>query len=311
MNEYLHSVGDGNLPAELASNSGRKPVESDSSGALIAQLENCMLNLPQAECPVIHRFGPGIYVREVHMAAGTLAIGHEQRFEQTNMMLAGRVLMFNPDGSKTELVAPLFFIGQPGRKIGFILEDVIWQNIFPNPTDERDIDVLESMFLIKSEPWQAMAAAKFTVEHSEHEEDRVDYLRVLDESGFSHETARAQSENEADQIPFPVHIPTLLVLDSPIEGKGLFTSIPVEAGALIAPARIFGMRTPAGRYTNHSIAPNACMVMRENGDIDLIAIRRIDGCRGGGPGEEITIDYRQALSLSGIHFRNKETSCLE
>jgi hypothetical protein len=42
------------------------------------------------------------------------------------------------------------------------------------------------------------------------------------------------------------------------------------------------------------------MVKRPNGDIDLVATRQIAGCTGGQPGEEITIDYRQALRLSGI-----------
>jgi len=45
------------------------------------------------------------------------------------------------------------------------------------------------------------------------------------------------------------------------------------------------------------------MVLLPNNDIDLVAIRDIDGCKGGSLGEEITIDYRQALSLSGINFK--------
>jgi hypothetical protein len=40
------------------------------------------------------------------------------------------------------------------------------------------------------------------------------------------------------------------------------------------------------------------MVLRDNGDIDLMARRAIDGCRGGNLGEEITIDYRQSVRLS-------------
>jgi len=71
-------------------------------------------------------------------------------------------------------------------------------------------------------------------------------------------------------------------------------------GDLIAPARIAGMRTPAGRYTNHSNTPNSAMILTACGDINLIALRDIEGCKGGDNGEEITIDYRQALALSGI-----------
>jgi hypothetical protein len=48
--------------------------------------------------------------------------------------------------------------------------------------------------------------------------------------------------------------------------------------------------------------PNAKMVQYANGDIDLIALIDIKGCQGGDIGTEATIDYRQALSLSGIEF---------
>jgi hypothetical protein len=40
------------------------------------------------------------------------------------------------------------------------------------------------------------------------------------------------------------------------------------------------------------------MVLRDNGNIDLVAKKAINGCQGGNLGEEITIDYRQALSLA-------------
>jgi hypothetical protein len=40
------------------------------------------------------------------------------------------------------------------------------------------------------------------------------------------------------------------------------------------------------------------MVLKENGDIDLVMIKPISGCRGGNLGDEITINYRQALSLA-------------
>lgn len=61
-------------------------------------------------------------------------------------------------------------------------------------------------------------------------------------------------------------------------------------------ARIGDKRTPAGRYTNHSASPNAKFVPTRDG-LNLVATRRITGMTGGRVGEEITIDYRQALEL--------------
>ena len=40
------------------------------------------------------------------------------------------------------------------------------------------------------------------------------------------------------------------------------------------------------------------MILLDNGNIDLVAIKDISGCCGGDLGEEITIDYRQAVSLA-------------
>ena len=36
----------------------------------------------------------------------------------------------------------------------------------------------------------------------------------------------------------------------------------------------------------------------ESGDIYLVALRDIAGCKGGNLGEEITVDYRQALTVT-------------
>ncbi|WP_208630870.1 SET domain-containing protein-lysine N-methyltransferase [Ralstonia insidiosa] len=264
-----------------------------------------MLSAPQVECSVVHHFGPSLYVREVHMPAGALAIGHYQRFEHLNVFLKGRVLMLKADGSTEELVAPMMFVGKPGRKAGYVLEDVIWQNIYA--TDETDIEKLEAHFLDKSDAFLHSQIEDLHKKIDARVGDRTDYVSMLDEMGFDETTARAQSVNAKDQCPFPHGAWRVKTGTSSIEGTGLFATAPISSGELIAPARINGLRTPAGRYTNHSKEPNAEMVMLANGDVELKALRDIEGCRGGKDGEEITIDYRQALALSGI--KKVEAAC--
>lgn len=274
--------------------------------AKVEQVESHLLDLPQVECPVVHHFGPGIYIREVTLPAGTLAIGHAQRFEHLNIMLTGAVAMVGDDGQTKVLRAPMIFVGKPGRKLGYVLETCIWQNVYA--TDERDIDKLESMFLDKSATWQAHADAAKQLETYHRREDREDFDLVVKSSGFTHETVRTQSENPHDQIKMPEGFaPKFAVRDSAIEGKGVFLSAPAEAGEVIAPARIDGFRTPAGRYTNHAKNPNAKFVKDHGGDIWLVALRRIAGCAGGNQGEEVTVDYRQALALSGINLIKGES----
>lgn len=274
--------------------------------AKIEQVESHLLDLPQVECPVVHHFGPGIYIREVTLPAGTLAIGHAQRFDHLNIMLTGAVAMVGDDGQTKVLRAPMIFVGKPGRKLGYVLETCIWQNVYA--TDERDIDKLEATFLDKSDTWQAHAEAAKQLETYHRREDREDFELVVRLAGFTPAAVRAQSENPHDQIAMPSGFaPKFTVRDSAIEGKGVFLSAPVDQDEVIAPARIDGMRTPAGRYTNHAKNPNAKFVKDESGDIWLVATRRIAGCAGGSQGEEVTVDYRQALALSGINLIEGES----
>lgn len=260
----------------------------------LEDLERVMLGMEQADCPVIHHFGDGIYIREVRMKAGTFAIGHHQNFEHMNVFIAGKVQMLLEDGSTKILEAPMTFIGKPGRKVGLILEDVIWQNVYA--TTERDVEKLEVHYLTKSDTWLEDQALRLLNSH--HEALRLDYQQVLIQFGIPHDVAVAVSENTKDRVDLPLSV--VRVAPSPINGKGLFASVPFQPGDFIMQARVGGMRTQAGRYTNHSFAPNAKMVLREDGDVDLVATAPIAGCKGGQLGDEILIDYREALKLSGL-----------
>lgn len=259
----------------------------------IVAVERTIMEYPQVECPIFHRFGPGLYIREIHMPAGAFVIGNYQKFEHLNVMLKGRVVVVNDDGSHSEIVAPTVFVGRPGRKVGYVKEDVVWQNIYA--TDETDIAKLEEMFVIKSENWDAYLAER-EKERPWYDDDRADYFRLLEEAGIPHEVARAESENESDMIPFPYGSYKVTITDSMIEGKGLFATANIDAGEVIAPARIFDKRTPAGRFTNHSADPNAEFVV-SGSNLLLIALRPIHGNAGGAFGEEITIDYRKAIDI--------------
>lgn len=267
-------------------------------------LESHMLQLPQVECPVVHHFGPGTYIREVTLPAGIMAIGHAQRFEQLNIMLTGKVAILDDRGQVKLLEAPLIFTGPPGRKVGYVIETCTWLNVYA--TDERDIDKLEDMFLDKSETWKTEGKS-YTTRQSDYQSDRDDFLSLIAEAGFTEEQVRAQSENLDDQIEFPHGTYKVTIRNSPIEGKGVFLSFPVGGGEIIAPARLDGKRTPVGRYTNHSKTPNAKFVITDTGDIYLAALQPIRGCLGGDQGEEVTVDYRQALALSGINLNQGES----
>lgn len=273
-------------------------VEASNNHIQIKEAEKELLALDQVDCPVLHHFGPGIYMREVMLLAGSLVIGHHQKQDHLNIMLSGKVAIIEDDAVKV-LTAPMIFTGKPGRKIGYIIETCAWLNVYS--TNETNIDKLESMFLDKSEAWVNHEEEAKVLRRALREGDRKDFLYMLEEIGITEELVREQSVNESDMIPFPDEWNShVSIRESDIEGEGLFLSFPVDTETLIAPARIGGMRTPAGRYVNHSKTPNCKYVKSENGNIGLVSLRPIHGCQGGSSGEELTVDYRQSLSIHEV-----------
>ena len=101
--------------------------------------------MPQVKCIEKHHFGPGMYVKEVTMPAGSIIVGKPHKTEHLCILLQGKMKLVKEDGEVIELVAPATFVGKPGRKIAYIIETVVFQNIFA--TDETDVEKLEHMFV--------------------------------------------------------------------------------------------------------------------------------------------------------------------
>lgn len=111
----------------------------------IPKLETGLLQCEQVECPLVHRFAPGVYLREIFMPAGSFVLGHEHVTGHFNVILSGRARVLI-DGKVREIQAPFTFKSEPGiRKALYVLEDMIWQTI--HPTDETDVEKLEAMLV--------------------------------------------------------------------------------------------------------------------------------------------------------------------
>ena len=101
--------------------------------------------MPQVDCQEKHYFGPSLYIKEVTMPAGSVIIGKPHKVAHMCVMLQGKMILVAEDGSKKEVKAPLTFVGTPGRKVAYILETTVFQNIYA--TDETDVEKLENMFI--------------------------------------------------------------------------------------------------------------------------------------------------------------------
>lgn len=116
------------------------------------QIEAIMLSAPQIDCPVQHHFGPGIYMREAFLPAGTYIMGHAHKGEHMNIMLSGKMAVI-VNGEAKVIEGPYIFTGQPGRKFAYIIEDTVFLNAYA--TEETDVDVIEEIFLDKSDAWRS------------------------------------------------------------------------------------------------------------------------------------------------------------
>jgi hypothetical protein len=217
-------------------------------------------------------------------------------------MLKGKLQLVDDAGVFHTLEAPQMFTSQGGRKCALVLEDTVWLNVLA--TDLVDVEAVEAWMFDDGEQLARHYAQTFEHHRALRQPERDDFAAFCAafeaETGVDEAGIREVSERTDDCIPFGDDIKHLVVRASPIEGRGLFCTIPVEEGAFMAMARIGDKRTPAGRFVNHSHNPNAYFALDANGAICLVARRRIAGCVGGDHGEEITVDYRQAVSLSGV-----------
>jgi hypothetical protein len=125
-------------------------------------LEAKMLLAPQVECPVTNHFGPNLYIREVFLPANTFALGHAHKKETMNILLKGKMAIF-VDGEVKLIEGPLTFMSEAGRKLAYILEDCVFQNVYS--TNETDLDILEEMLVDKSPQWIEQSDMKKLIEH--------------------------------------------------------------------------------------------------------------------------------------------------
>ena len=118
---------------------------AEKRASLSAYLKTC----PQAECPVNHVFGDGVYIRQAFNPAGVLLVGHRHKFPHVCLITKGKLTVFTEAGYKT-LKKGEGFMGMPGdQRIVYAWEDSVFSTI--HMTDERDIETLEST-LIEVEP---------------------------------------------------------------------------------------------------------------------------------------------------------------
>jgi len=119
--------------------------------AAIDELEQVMLGSGELlDMPLVHRFTPGMYIREIYNPAGALITTKVHKLEHPFVLMRGSISTFVPeDGGKVEhLRAPHVGITKAGtRRVILVHEDAVFITFHPNPTNTRDLAELEDMLI--------------------------------------------------------------------------------------------------------------------------------------------------------------------
>ena len=100
----------------------------------------------QIEVPVQHHFAPGVYMRQMDAAAGTLVVSKMHRTEHMNILLKGSLTVATENGIEL-LKAPCVLKSMPGTKrIGYFHEDSSWITV--HPTEETDLEKIEQQVIV-------------------------------------------------------------------------------------------------------------------------------------------------------------------
>lgn len=119
--------------ADVPTTALRKPTPIDG-------IEFLMTKGVQVECPLVHSFTPGIYVRQIHMPAQSLISSMEHNTEHLFVVVSGVVDVISPDGSE-RFIGPYMGTTYPGTKrLLYNHTDVVWITIHANPDNITDPD---------------------------------------------------------------------------------------------------------------------------------------------------------------------------
>ena len=93
--------------------------------------------------PIKHTFADGIYVRQMDMKQGGVVVGAIHKHLHVWFLLTGHVTIAT-ENTTEDYIAPCYIVSTPGvKRVILANEDSIFVNIHKNPSNTKDLDVLE------------------------------------------------------------------------------------------------------------------------------------------------------------------------
>ena len=263
----------------------------------VVALQNELFKLPQANIVTEHVFTPGKYERRITIPAWTVLTGAEHKTPYHVRLEKGTIAVNTDDGVKV-LTAPVDFPAKAGmQRAGRVFEnEVVWVDVYDNPDDCTDLQVLESRLYVV--PDCGLADSRTAVQKAQ-----IDYGAFLHQIGMTQDEMDKIVQIDSDLMDMPPGVDVEL-RDSPIHGKGLFATRDFDAGEVVCPGRLNGKRTPGGRFINHSVDSNITPV-KVGDDIYAVAARKIRA------DDELLVDYRASMRVNFGLVLQGELPCLD
>jgi hypothetical protein len=111
----------------------------------ILRIEEALKLLPTGDHFLEHFQIPGVYVRVLHIPAGTALTGKIHKTKHISILAHGEILIANKD-SATRMTAPRVMIDEPGTKrLGYAVTDVTFINVLR--TDIESVEQIENQLV--------------------------------------------------------------------------------------------------------------------------------------------------------------------
>lgn len=128
----------------------------NSKNERIDELEAALLdNFETVDCPLKHRFVPGMYIREIFMPKNSIITSLIHNTTHPFFILQGKVSVFSENDGVQVLEAPYVGITTPNtRRVLRIHEDCVWVTCHVTdiqPKDNSEESILEAANLVVDE----------------------------------------------------------------------------------------------------------------------------------------------------------------
>ena len=125
----------------------KEEIQSPSLNPALDQLEAAILAAgAPVECPVKHRFTPGMYIREILIPAGTILTSMEHKTAHPFVISQGKIMVSSDNEGSVVYEAPYTGITLPGTRRALIaITDTIWTTF--HATDLTDVEEIGKAIL--------------------------------------------------------------------------------------------------------------------------------------------------------------------